>query len=389
MGNGKWRLDYRDAASRRRRVTFNARTRADAETERARIIARRTAELTGEPCEDLQSQRLSEATAPYIRHLRATNARPESIRSARGAIDRVIEAIGDRPVRAVTPAVITKFREDRLNGDGFNKKAAPTTVNLQVTLLNAALNHAVDLKLLARNPIADVKKLPEPEDARVMVRRAMKEDEVERFLEAIQESDRKLHRLAIPQEALWRLFVDRGPRWSETAALCWSAVDLQKARVKFRSPTTKGRRTRVVPIPALLVDALTELRKRQSLHLGRPVREIDVVFRCPTGEPWADRSDSVRLRVLREHLRAARIEPDPVDGRGRIDVHALRMTAATRLLREGMSAVAVSKITGHRDLATLLKHYEDIDIQDVEAELDRIENPKRKSEPKKRGKDRA
>jgi len=370
IGTGKWRLDYRDAASRRHRVVIHAHTKAEAEKERRKLLAMRDSELAGAASEDLMGLRLSEAAAPYLRHLE-THARPSSIRCAKGAIKRLQEWIGDRPVRAITKSVVIQYREDRIRGKGLKKPIAPTTVNLQTTLLNAALNYAVRLGLLARNPVDGLRPLPEPEDARVRKRRALRPDELHRFLDAVRASDDALPSIAIPQQPLWSWLATCGTRWSETTALRWREVDLEARRITLRAPTTKGRRSRRIPIPRNLLSLFKNLRKQHGVFYGRLIRDLDPVFLCEDGTPWERRADSVRLRVLRGHLRAAGVDHDPIDGRGRVDVHALRATAATELLRQGVAPVAVARITGHRNIRTLLKSYEDLDDSDLESALDR------------------
>jgi integrase len=61
------------------------------------------------------------------------------------------------------------------------------------------------------------------------------------------------------------------------------------------------------------------------------------------------------------------------DEQGRsLDIHALRGTAATRLLRNNVQLAHVAKLLGHQDVRLTMRHYEDLGIEDLRAEVDRM-----------------
>ena len=55
-----------------------------------------------------------------------------------------------------------------------------------------------------------------------------------------------------------------------------------------------------------------------------------------------------------------------------VDIHALRTTAATRMLRYGVPVHVVARILGHKDVRLTLRHYEDLRVEDTRRAVDGI-----------------
>jgi len=138
--------------------------------------------------------------------------------------------------------------------------------------------------------------------------------------------------------AIVQCFVLLGLRASEVARLGLEDIDWRSGTVRL---TGKPRRVRLLPLPAELGSAIASYLRR-----GRPStasRFIFVRHIAPLGAPLA--SSGVRT-VVRAAWRRTGIQ---VRCRG---TRALRYTAATRLLRAGISLKAIADILGHRSIDT-------------------------------------
>lgn len=73
--------------------------------------------------------------------------------------------------------------------------------------------------------------------------------------------------------------------------------------------------------------------------------------------------------MLRRFLGAAGIERIDALGR-RLDVHALRGTAAPRLARRGVSMAVTQKLLGHATVDMTARHYTRLEVEDLRAAIE-------------------
>lgn len=97
---------------------------------------------------------------------------------------------------------------------------------------------------------------------------------------------------------------------------------------------------------------------------GRLPTAMDNVFLRPKGSTWQQNANGQTGRMIGEILMVARIAEVGASGR-QIDVHALRRTACTRLLRHEVPLNVVAKILGHKDTRVTTRHYEDLAATDL------------------------
>lgn len=139
----------------------------------------------------------------------------------------------------------------------------------------------------------------------------------------------------------------------------------------MRAEVAKGRRTRLVPVTADLIAMLREVKAANARTVGRMPGREDHIFLSPLGSPWISLNSSNARKLLYDVFDRAGIPR--VDERGRsLDIHALRGTCATRLLSNQVQLAHVAKILGHQDVRLTMKHYEDLAIEDLRAEVDRV-----------------
>jgi site-specific recombinase XerD len=134
-------------------------------------------------------------------------------------------------------------------------------------------------------------------------------------------------------------FADLGLRCGEVARLALDDVDWRAGLLTIAPG--KSRNASQLPLPPRLLRALADYLRR-----GRPptpAREIFVHHRAPLGSPLGP--SGVRSAVRVAYRRAG------LDDRW-TGTHVLRHTAATRMLRAGVSLKEIADVLGHRSLDT-------------------------------------
>jgi integrase len=190
-----------------------------------------------------------------------------------------------------------------------------------------------------------------------------------------------------PYDLLTRLLGVSGLRWAEAIGLERRSVDLLRRRISvvttlsevaggFVRTTTKTHAQRSVPLPPSLVSAL-----ERHLEDVDPTLE-SLVFRGPKGGPLRYRYFYMNLwrpALLRLRLPA-------------VGVHALRHSAAARMISAGWTPKAVQQVMGHRSVAFTLDtygHLFETDLDDLAARLDEsIEGTRAEAVPLRRSQSR-
>jgi site-specific recombinase XerD len=138
--------------------------------------------------------------------------------------------------------------------------------------------------------------------------------------------------------AILLVLVRLGLRAGEVAALCLDDLDWRQGCLRVCAG--KGRRERVLPLPAEVGQALVHyLRGRPT---GAPWRAVFLRVRPPLGPVTAGTVSDIARRAL---VRAG-VGVVPAGA------HALRHTLATTLVRRGVTFKAVADLLGHTRLQT-------------------------------------
>lgn len=242
-------------------------------------------------------------------------------------------AIGNRLVTQVRP------RDMRLFMDKMEAKYKPGRVVVIKAVLSGAFRSAVELGIIDRNPLADIR-VTNPKPSKVDV---WTSDDITRLFAYI--ADKPRH------NAWYRLALSTGMRPGEMRALTWGNVDLDKGTVliagtasrdeRYRPIIKAGTKTgesRMVRIPASTAKALKAWRKKhlqERLAAGRWL-EMDLVF------PRADGGLLSQQTHARWHRRTLEEAGVPY-----LKPHGLRHTFITLLLEEGVNEKLVGDIVGH------------------------------------------
>ena len=360
QGEGSWQLKFdlgRDPVTGKRKskfVTFRGNKR-QAQAELTRLLAQRDAGSYVDPTKM--------TLAEYLNHwLTADVERRVGKRTAaryREIVERnITPRLGQVPLRKLTAAHIEAFEAD-LQRDGWVKPgkkgveaprrglSAQTVLHVHRTL-SQALNHAVRLEVLIKNPAKQVKP-PRPNSQEIKI---LSKQEIAALLASAKDTH-----LYVP--AL--VAVTTGIRRGELLGLRWSDVDLKagmltvnqamqrtKGELEFKSPKTKTSR-RTITLPTMTVEALqahykAQLEDRMKLGLGRDPHGL--VFTRADGKP----SDPDSLSKAFERLVIkAKVTP--------ITLHGLRHTHISHLLMDGVHVKVVSERAGHANVNITLNTY--------------------------------
>jgi integrase len=278
----------------------------------------------------------------------------------------IIPTLGRTPL-----AKLNAQQLQRLYSAKLAEGQAPASVARLHAVLRRALNEAMRLDLIARNPASLVTAPRQPRTEQ----HALAPEQVRILLAALERH---------PLQAFFTLLIMTGMRRGEALALHWAdvQVDAGFADVKYTLEHSKGgqytfappkteRSRRRVPLNALAVAALRRHHAQQleqRLAAGAAWQEEDLVFTDATGH--ALRGNHILQRQFAPLLKQA--------GLPNIRLHDLRHTAASLLAQQGVHVTAVSRLLGHSSTSMTLDIYSHVfpDAErDATATLDRLFAP--------------
>ncbi len=243
---------------------------------------------------------------------------------------------------------------------------SPRSVNMQVTLLAAVLERAVERELIPRNPAKGKgRRVRERKPTRSYLDSAA---QIAALLDAAGELDRSAasNRKHIERRAMLATLIYAGPRIEEMLNLRWRDVDLASGWLRVRGTKT-DEADRRVKIRGALRDELAAVRGR-----NQDAPQSAYVF--PTASGGKLGQNNFRRRVLGRAARLVQGEKRPGTGAvGRanerleadglpplpdgLETRSMRRTFASILYALDASPVEVMQEMGHTDPALALKVY--------------------------------
>jgi integrase len=235
--------------------------------------------------------------------------------------NRLIYTMGNIQIAELTPSKIEEYKAARL------KVVAATTINIEIKILNTALNQAREMGWLNDEKATTFKQIRTPEseplawldEQQIQLLLSTNETEFKRFLQFL---------------------LNTGCRRNEALGVMWDDVDLIKRQIVIRGQIGKMGRRRTVPVNDNLLSVFNEW---QCAHEGR-------VF--PSFEP---NQVTMKFRRWANQIRLPK----------GISLHSLRATFACHLIKNGVDIYTVSRLLGHSSVKVTEKHYLALDPQHV------------------------
>ena len=258
--------------------------------------------------------------------------------------NHLIPGIGNIPLHQLGPIHIHQLMKSL-----SNKDISSTTAKYSVRTLKVALNWAVKMQLIPKNPAANIRISTRSTGSEMKV---WTDEEVNRFLQAAKGS--KFY-------PTFYLAITTGMRMGELLGLKWTDIDFDRGTISIRrtlqrtsaglqliEQTKTAKSRRLISISPSTVEVLKKHRVEQKKEMIQyNYRDVyDLVFTSRTGKP-------VEPRNLREYfsLITKKAELPP------IRFHDLRHTHATLLLKQGIHPKIVSERLGHSSISMTLDTY--------------------------------
>ncbi|MPZ69903.1 MAG: tyrosine-type recombinase/integrase [Actinobacteria bacterium] len=342
-----WKVRYRDPDRVERSKTFAKKSEAE---DFAATIE--TEILRGDYIDPRAGKvKLEDWAAKWLTTI---TVKPKTKAQYEGSLrSRILPIFGKRQLAGIRRSDIQAWIAG-MNDEGLSA----SRIHQCLVVLRQLLDAAVDDRLIARNPAERIKrpKIPYKEAAYFDPATA----------------DQIVANIDEPYRLLFRILAITGLRWGEAVALRRRHVDLLRRRLrvedslaevkgKFIFGSTKTHAVRGVPLsPALLA----ELKE----HLERADKNPDdLLFTGEKGGPLRYRYGYMDLwRATLKEL-----------GLPMVGIHALRHSAAARMISAGASPKAVQSIMGHRSAAFTLTVYGHMFDEDLDALARRLDTQTR------------
>lgn len=357
--SGIWWVDFKDEDGRRRRVSTGCKDKADA-TRRAREIVLgidRPVAPSDTPPEPgtVKAQGLTMAElfdlcckgkGPW------TTSKVRSQATVKSNIKILSTYLGREEVKSITKQRL-ELLVDQLTEAGY----APGTIKRKLDSVSAALSFALETNLIASRP-----KMPRMTFNNIQ-ERILEDDEEELVFQAIDA------RIASEPQRPWtrfrhliRFLLDTGCRLGEPlqATANWFVFHGEGDPViEIPAWATKTQKARAVPLTPAIVETLPYLRITSEPGTGR-------IFPFRPATAW------YMWNTIRADVRALGGDIDEVN------IHTLRHTCITRLLRGGMALHLVSKWAGHANIQITIERYGKVGTVDLKEGAAILAAPRKK-----------
>ncbi|MFB3917242.1 MAG: tyrosine-type recombinase/integrase [Terriglobales bacterium] len=242
------------------------------------------------------------------------------------------------PVTALTTDAARKFAKKR-----EKEGAGPAMINRSLACLRRMLHLAYEERKIPAVP--KIRLYKEPPARKGFL-------ELQKFEELVKQLPTHLRPLIL--FLYWC-----GVRLGEALQIEWEQVDLQNRVIRLEEEQTKNAEPRIVPLPAVLVNFLTEVEPKVGCVFdGTNLRT-----------EWARACAAVGLGTIKKVKSESGHTWHQYDG---LIVHDLRRSAVRNLRRAGVPENVAMKISGHKTRA-VFDRYNIVSTDDIAEAMRRVE----------------
>jgi len=260
---------------------------------------------------------VNEFSDRYLDYVR-TNLAPKTLENATRVMGWFRGMFKDHKLSELTLAHLEEFKQRR-KADG----AGDTTINIDVRTLKAAMQLALDWKLIQEHPFEKAKPIRTTQTEKSH----FSDEEILRLLDVIK--DEWFARIV-------KFAILTGLRRGEILNLRWSDFDAKIGTVNIQSSPgyrVKGGTMRKIPLQAEGIALLSEIPQG---------KKDDKIF---TREDGSDPAEDAVTKKFKRAVKAAGLSDD-------LHFHSLRHTFGTKAANSGVSANVLKAIMGHSNIKT-------------------------------------
>lgn len=266
--------------------------------------------------------------AEHTRVYAESNKNRRTVEREQNVFSNFLRVLGNVQITDLTPSLIESFKATRL------KEASASTINIEIRVLNTALNQAVTLGWLSKSEFGSFKqiKLPAPEPPEWL-----NEQQIQSLLS---QADREY-------QLFLQFLLHTGCRRNEALGISWNDIDLMKRQMVIRGKIGKMGKRRTIPINDVLYE----------VFLRWPGLKDGLLF-----PDYGPNQVSMKFR---------RLARDVGIPRG-LSLHSLRATFGSTLINMGVDIYTVSKLLGHSSVKVTEKHYLALDPAHVQSAINNL-----------------
>lgn len=358
-----------------KRIRDYVKPKCDTKTKAKTLLAMKIAEIERGEYVDPNAGKITVATH-MKQWLELIEIRDTTRETYEIVIDsRIIPFLGRYELGKLTKLHIDRFKKHLLTKGRKDGKGglSAKTVEQTLTVLNSALEYAVDWELILRNPARKIKK---PKGGGKVVK-PFSLEQSNRILGVVREE-----RMYAAFVVLLATGIRRGELlglrrkdvlWKENKIWIRQTIVRRKKGVAFSKPKTK-KSIRKIKVSDNVVNVLREHLKKQNderLEWKEAYQDHDLVFCRENGEPINPSTFShyfIDTIMPKAGISSADLENDE-----KYDLHSLRHTTATLLLRRGASLKQIQELLGHSNITTTANIYTEVASELEEAAAQKLD----------------